>query len=121
MGMRYKILFLLIALFIMVNYAINAFLKPVEVSYNGINTELSLLNVASLSPIVRPVAISPISLKASYEAASVPAIIYKPSTVTPSVVCKSYTGPTVGPAASSAADSTVADDCLCRKPDADRA
>ena len=42
MGMRYKILFLIITLFIIVNYAINAFLKPVEVSSSGINTELSL-------------------------------------------------------------------------------
>ena len=42
MGMRNKILFLIIALFIIVNYAINAFLKPVEVSYSGVNNELSL-------------------------------------------------------------------------------
>jgi penicillin amidase len=44
MGIRNKILFLLITLFIIINYAINAFLKPVEVLYSGINTELSLSN-----------------------------------------------------------------------------
>ena len=44
MGVRTKILFLIITLFIVINYAINAFLKPVEVSYSGINTELSLSN-----------------------------------------------------------------------------
>ena len=44
MGVRNKILFFIIILFITVNYAINAFLKPVEVSYSGINTELSLSN-----------------------------------------------------------------------------
>ena len=44
MGMRNKILFLIIISFIIVNYAINAFLKPVVVSYEGLNTELSLLN-----------------------------------------------------------------------------
>ena len=42
MGIRYKILFLIIILFILINYAINAFLNPVEVAYEGINTELSL-------------------------------------------------------------------------------
>ena len=40
--MRTKILFLIIVSFTIINYAINAFLKPVEVSYSGINTELSL-------------------------------------------------------------------------------
>ena len=44
MKTRKKILFLIIASFIIINYAINAFLKPVEVSYSGINTELSLSN-----------------------------------------------------------------------------
>ena len=44
MGKRNKILFLIIVSFIIINYAINAFLKPVEVSYEGVNTELSLLN-----------------------------------------------------------------------------
>ena len=44
MEMRTKILFLIIVSFIIINYAINAFLKPVEVSYSGINTELSLSN-----------------------------------------------------------------------------
>ena len=44
MEMRTKILFLIICLFIIINYAINAFLKPVEVSYSGVNTELSLSN-----------------------------------------------------------------------------
>ena len=44
MEMRTKILFLIIVSFIIINYAINAFLKPVEVSYSGVNTELSLSN-----------------------------------------------------------------------------
>ena len=44
MKMRTKILFLIIVSFIIINYAINAFLKPVEVSYSGVNTELSLSN-----------------------------------------------------------------------------
>ena len=44
MEIRTKILFLIIVSFIIINYAINAFLKPVEVSYNGINNELSLSN-----------------------------------------------------------------------------
>ncbi len=42
MGNRYKILFSLIILFIIINYSINSFLKPVEVSYEGINSQLSL-------------------------------------------------------------------------------
>ena len=42
MGTRTKILFLIITLFIVINYAISAFLSPVEVSYEGINKELSL-------------------------------------------------------------------------------
>mgnify|MGYP003324476254 FL=1 len=42
MGTRYKILFLIISLFIIINYAVNVFLSPVEVSYEGINEELSL-------------------------------------------------------------------------------
>jgi penicillin amidase len=44
MEIRNKILFLIIVSFLIINYAINAFLKPVEVSYDGINTELSLSN-----------------------------------------------------------------------------
>ena len=44
MGTRYKILFLIFTLFIIVNYAVNVFLSPVEVSYEGINKELSLSN-----------------------------------------------------------------------------
>ena len=44
MRMRTKILFLIIVSFIIINYAINAFLRPVEVSYSGVNTELSLSN-----------------------------------------------------------------------------
>lgn len=42
MGNRYKILFSLIILFIIINYSINSFLRPVEVSYEGINSQLSL-------------------------------------------------------------------------------
>lgn len=42
MGTRYKILFLIISFFIIINYAVNVFLSPVEVSYEGINEELSL-------------------------------------------------------------------------------
>ena len=42
MGNRYKILFSLFILFIIINYSINSFLKPVEVSYEGINSQLSL-------------------------------------------------------------------------------
>ena len=44
MEMRTKILFLIIVSFIIINYSINAFLKPAEVSYEGINKELSLSN-----------------------------------------------------------------------------
>ena len=42
MGTRKKILFLIIVSFIIINYSINTFLKPATVSYEGINTELSL-------------------------------------------------------------------------------
>jgi penicillin amidase len=42
MRIRNKILFLIIILFILIYYAINAFLKPLEVSYEGINSQLSL-------------------------------------------------------------------------------
>ena len=42
MGTRKKILFLIIVSFIIINYSINVFLKPATVSYEGINTELSL-------------------------------------------------------------------------------
>ena len=42
MGNRNKILFSLFILFIIINYSINSFLKPVEVSYEGINSQLSL-------------------------------------------------------------------------------
>ena len=42
MGNRYKILFSLFILFIIINYSINSFLKPVEVFYEGINSQLSL-------------------------------------------------------------------------------
>ena len=44
MGTRKKILFLIIVLFIIINYSINTFLKPTEVLYDGINTELTLSN-----------------------------------------------------------------------------
>ena len=42
MGNRNKILFSLFILFIIINYSINSFLKPAEVSYEGINSQLSL-------------------------------------------------------------------------------
>ena len=42
MGNRNKILFSLFILFIIINYSINSFLKPVEVFYEGINSQLSL-------------------------------------------------------------------------------
>ena len=42
MGNRNKILFSLFILFLIINYSINSFLKPVEVSYEGINSQLSL-------------------------------------------------------------------------------
>ncbi len=42
MNIRIKILLFVFILLLLVNYSINAFLKPVEVSYYGINTELSL-------------------------------------------------------------------------------
>ncbi len=42
--MRSKILILLLILFFLINYSVNAFLAPSEISYNGINTELSLEN-----------------------------------------------------------------------------
>ena len=44
MDTRTKILSLIIVSFILVNYAINEFLKPVEVAYEGISTKLSLSN-----------------------------------------------------------------------------
>ena len=44
MGKRNKIIFLIIVSFIIINYSINTFLKPTEVLYDGINTELTLSN-----------------------------------------------------------------------------
>ena len=44
MSIRNKILFALFSIFIIINFAINSFLKPVEVSYEGINSQLSLSN-----------------------------------------------------------------------------
>ena len=42
MGIRNKILFSLFILFIIINYSISSFLKPAEVPYEGINSQLSL-------------------------------------------------------------------------------
>ena len=42
MGSRNKILFSLFILFIIINYSISSFLKPAEVPYEGINSQLSL-------------------------------------------------------------------------------
>ena len=42
MGNRNKILFSLFILFIIINYSISSFLKPAEVPYEGINSQLSL-------------------------------------------------------------------------------
>ena len=44
MGKVYKIVFFVLILIILINFSVNAFLKPTHVKYNGINQELSLKN-----------------------------------------------------------------------------
>ena len=44
MGKVYKIIFFVLILIILINFSVNAFLKPTDVNYKGINQELSLKN-----------------------------------------------------------------------------